>query len=268
MTVLNALGVFYLRKQKTKKAVENLKNALKLARTVNDKKPHVTLALILKNMGMALLQPGKLDESLSYLVQAKEIMNKLLEPNQSHPLTSEILYNIGKNYYCCNNFCIARRCFEDAFKMKCEMYGENSVLMEDVCSRLAETLKKMGSDTKAIEYYTKAISIAKKIPLTKYSCRTVIHNLHGLASICWIQNEALKHLEEARKIAKKTGYEDWIVVGVLVALVETYAKRGSIFESVLCYLDARKIAMNLPKEVPLSRSISDMLIIMEIGPSP
>ena len=273
ITVLNDLGVFYLQKYETEKAVEIFKKTLTLARAINDEKPNVNLALVLKNMGKTLLQSGRLDESLLYIVEAKEIMNKLLGPNHSHPLTSETIYNIGKNYFRVGDLFKARQHLKDAFKMNCEIYGENSIggHMESVCSFLALTLKETGSYAEAMEYYTKAIKIAKKVPLTKNNCYTVIFNLHNLASTCLIleeQYEALKHLLEARKIAKETGYEDWIVVDVLVTLIKTYAKMHFIFESISCYLDARTIVRNLPKKDSLSDSISEMIKIMKIWPSP
>ena len=139
--------------------------------------------------------------------------------------------------------------------------------MEAVLTILARTLKKMRSYMEAKKNYTKAIRIAKKNPLTKSNCCNVIGNLYDLASTYSIlrqQNETLKHLEEARKIVKDTGFKDWMVVCVLVQLIKKYAKMDSILKSIICYKEARGIAKNLPKEQSLPHLVLDMLKLMKI----
>ena len=171
--VLNDYGEFLLRKDQTEKAEENFKRALKLARASNDKKPHITLAVVLNNLGGILGKTGKPDESLRYLVQAKETMDKLARPNNSHPLTSCILNNMETSYY------------------------------------------------------------------------MLVHlsNVSGCKDNC---------------------YKQWMVVYVLVALIKKYAKKGSIFDCIMFYLDARQIAKSLPKEDSLPDSTLEMLKLMEI----
>ena len=264
------LGKHFLEKHQTGKAVGNLEKALKLARAVNNGTPTTKLAEILCNLAaVRVTNGGKSDESLSYLVEAKEIMDKLLGPNNSHPLTPGILYNMGVCYHMLGNLPKAFRCCNDALNINCELYGENSSCgnMEDVLTILAKTLKKMGSYIEAKENYTKAIGIAKKNPLTKSNCCNVIGNLYELASTYSIlkqQNETLMHLEEARKIAKDTGFKDWTVVCVLVQLIRKYARMGSILKSIICYKEAREIAKSLPKEQPLAQLVLEMLKLMKI----
>ena len=97
----------------------------------------------------------------------------------------------------------------------------------------------------------KALQIAKNNPITKKKCCIVMKILYFLAVTCsvFIQyNNVQKYLEEARKIAKDTGYKDWVVVCILIELIKGYATMGCIPESLLCYLEAREIAKSLPTE--------------------
>ena len=81
------------------KAAENFEKALKLARAVNNRTNTIKLAETLCNLAAArLTYGGKSDESLSYFVEAKEIMDKLLGPNNSHPLTSETGVDLGEGW--------------------------------------------------------------------------------------------------------------------------------------------------------------------------
>ena len=269
LNVLIDFGVFFFRRHQTGKAVEKYESALKLARALNDKKPHRNLAQILSNMGAALGEAGMPDKSLPYLAEAKEIMDKLLGPNHFHPLTLRILANMALTHRSLGNLPEALRCFNDASTMNYQLYGENDNYggMEGFCYEIGRTLTAMARFDEAKKYYMKAYEIAKKHPLTKTKCCTVMKILHFLALTCFLfgqHNEALKHLEEARKIAKDTGYKDWLVVGVLVELIRGYAKMACIPKSLLCYLEAREMAKSLPKEHSLPDTILGMLKLMKI----
>jgi hypothetical protein len=63
---------------------------------------------------------------------------------------------------------------------------------------------------------------------------------------------------------KDNCYNPWMVVYVLVALIKKYAEKGSIFDCIKFYLDARQIAKSLPKEDSLPDSTLEMLKLMEI----
>ena len=269
INVLNDTGVFYKEIDQPEKAQEYLKSALKLAKAVNHKKPHIGLPLILQNIGDALLRAGKSDESLSYFVDAKEMMNNLLGPNYPHPLTLRILQGLGNRSLILRDLPEALRCFKEAFDMNRVIYGENSsgCNMEFVCSTIASILQEMKSYGEAKEYCTKAITIAKEYPLTKNNCSFLLRYLYDLASICFSlkeHNEAVTHLEEARKIAKDTDCNDWALVHLLVEIIIKYAKKGSIFDCIMFYLEARQIAKSLPKEDCLQDSTLEMLKLMAI----
>ena len=269
--VLNDFGVVFLRKRQMEKAIENFESALKLARAVNDKKPHRNLAHILKNMGIALGLAGMFHKSLLYCAEAKEIMDELLGPNHLHPLTSCIFVLMAKNHHSLGDLPEALQCFNDAFKMNCQLYGENSNCgeMETICFEIGMTLAGMTCSDEAKKYFMKALQIAKKIPLTKKKCCNAMKILHHLASTCSMfgqHNEELMHLEEARKIAKDTGYKDWVVVCILIELTKKYAEMTCTSESLLCYLEAKEIAKSLPREhfLPDFMLDLDMLKLMKI----
>ena len=263
------LGAFFFDRGQTREAIENFQNALKLAREINNKKPHDLLARSLSNTGAALVVAGKLEESLLYLVEAKEVMDKLLGPNHSHPLTSSILYNLGTSYHMLGDLSNALSCLENALNINCKLYGEMSSRgdMEGICSNIALILKKMKLYGRAKEYFTKTIEFAKKNPLTKDNCFVFIKYLYHLAMTCVKLNEGnetLKHLEEARMIAKVTSFRDWVVVHVLVLLIMKYAAMGLTSKSIICYIEAREIAKSLPTEHSLPHGVSEMLKLMNI----
>ena len=134
---------------------------------------HNALATILASMGEILLDTGEFDKSLPYFEEAKKIMDKLLGPSHSHPLTLCILIKIAMNQRHLHNFPEALRLLEDAFEMHRELYDEcgNYGNMEDLCFEMGMNLMEMSRLIEATKYYTKAFEIAKKNPLTeeKYS---------------------------------------------------------------------------------------------------
>jgi tetratricopeptide (TPR) repeat protein len=277
MNVLNDTGVFFKEIYQTEKALESLERALKLAKALNDKNLHIGLPLTLQNIGDALLCAGKSDESLSYFVDAKERMNNLLGPHP-HPLTLRILEGLGKRSLILRDLPEALRCFKEAFDMNRVIYGENSIgcNMEFVCGKIASILQEMKSYGEAKEYYTKAITIAKKFPLTKNNCSFLVMYLYDLASICLTlkeQNEASTHLEEARKIVKDTDCNDWALLHLLVEIIIKYAKMGSIANcmKVMSYVKHREIEKSLftqPSRSLLTlKMLNGMKIRVKIYPS-
>lgn len=284
MRVLGDLGQFFAERCQTKKAVENLKTALKLARAVYLKNPHTFLAKILNDLGAIIgnllnaesvkyFPPERLEESLLYFQEAKEIMDQILGPGHAHPDTSNILNNMGAIYLELNDLSKALQCFTDAFNINSVIYGEDSICgnMTAIRSNVAYTLEKMGIYSEAKEYYIKAVKIARKMSLNKNTCSVVLVNLYRLGLVCeelGEGDEALKHLEEARKIAKETGCKEWckewVMVCVLAQLMKKYAMMGSIIKSIMCYLEAGEMAKSLPTDDSLPQLIMDVLKLMKI----
>ena len=279
--VVTNLGIFYDQIRQTDKAVKNLETALEQARSFYHEKPHVILAEILHSLGKVLDNTGKSQESLTYFEEAKKVMDQILGPDHAHPVTSSILYYMGTSYLMLNDLFKALQCFKDAFNMNSVLYGERGENgengscgnMEGVCLNLAFTAELLGIFSLAREYYTKAVNIKRRYAFAKNTCSSVnyafdvVYCLYRLGAACEVlgeRDEALKHLEEARKISKDAPFKDWVVVNVFVQLIKKYAKMGSIIKSIMCYLEAGEMAKSLPKDDSLPPSTLDMLKLMKI----
>ena len=261
--------------------MKNLETALEQARSFYHEKPHVILAEILSSLGKVLDNSGKYQESLTYFEEAKKVMDQILGPDHAHPLTSSILDDMGTIYLTLKDFFKALQCYKDAFNMNSVLYGERGENGENgscgnmigVCLGVAFTAELLGIFSLAKEFYTKAVKIKRQFVFAKNTCSSVnyvldfVHCLYRLGAACEVlgeRDEALKHLEEARKIAKDAPFKDWVVVDVFVQLIKKYAKMGSINKSIMCYLEAGEMAKSLPKDDSLTPSTLDMLKLMKI----
>ena len=233
--------------------LENLESALKYARKLYHGKPHIVLATILKYLGRAY-NSGK---SLGYLQEGKEMMDKVLGSNHAHPITLEILDIMGIIYLdVYSDFAKAYQCFQDALSMKTVIYGERNADDEtaSIYTNLACTMHKMRNLSQAKKYYIEAVKIRRKISMTGQTCGDFVAILNCLSLVCKAlgeQEEALKYLEEGREVAKIGGHHDWKMVIILLDLYLRYLKVESFdsFEkAVMCCLEAREMAMNLPKD--------------------
>jgi tetratricopeptide (TPR) repeat protein len=189
--------------------VESFESALGQARILYHGKPRITVASTLNYLGMALRRAGKSKESLPCSQEAKEIMDKMLGPDNLHPMTSRILENLIRVY------------------------------------------QDLGDLGKAKEYSIKAVDIDRKNPKTKNECPCLVFSLFELSKICEAlreQNEALKHLEEAREIAKGAGCKHAIVVEVLVKLVTKYFCMMSFAKCRTCLDEALEIGKTFSED--------------------
>jgi tetratricopeptide (TPR) repeat protein len=233
--------------------LENLESALEYARKLYHGKPHIILATILKCLGKAH-NSGK---SLEYLREGKEMMCKVLGLNHAHPITLKILVIMGIIYLdVYSDFAKAYQCFQDALSMKTIFYGESNANDESasIYTNLACTMHKMGNLSQAKIYYVEAVKIRRKISMTKKTCADFVATLNRLSSVCKAlreHEEALKYLDEGREVANVRGHQDWKVVIILLDLYIRYLMMKSFdsFEkAVMCCLEAREMAMNLPKD--------------------
>ena len=124
------LGKSFIKRYQMNEAVKNLESALEQAETVYHEKPHIILAEIRNELGVALMKDSRqnLDESLLHLEKAKEIVDHILGPNQpvhADSVASLILYNMGTNYYHRGDLAKAFHLFKDALNMNSESCGEN-----------------------------------------------------------------------------------------------------------------------------------------------
>ena len=85
------------------------------------------------------------------------------------------------------------------------------------------------------ENYTKVVNYAKNIPVTKTSFHHFAANFYRLSLVCEArdeQDEALKYLDEAKRMAKVGGlYRNWMLLVVLLKLTKKYEEMGSLDKS-------------------------------------
>ena len=276
--VLENLGIFYCKLSQTDKAVKYLENALQQARSFYFDKPHIHIAQVLSSLGNCLIDAGKYQESLLYIQEAKQIMDHVLGAKYAHSTTSDILFKMGTSYLMLNDLSKAFQCFQDAFDMNLVLYGEDAESIccgnnEAVCGDLAFTAQLLGNFTVARECFATAIKIKRAAALVKNTSSSLVHALDIVSCLYYQgrccealgeQIEALALLEEAKDISTDAGLKDWLVVDILVELVRKYAQMGSIFKSIMCYVEAGQMASRLPKDNYCPPSTLEMLKLMKI----
>ena len=243
----------YSRTFETNKAVKNLQNALKEARAFYHGKPHSLPVLVLISLGEALKKAKKLQESLRYFQEAKEMMDEIYGPIHVDSLTAKILYSLGTIYDNLGDLAKAFQCHEDALNMYSVIYAENDVneTMAIVCSEFACVAHRMGDFIQAKKYFTEAVKIFGKLTISKNTCSIVVASRFRLSSICEVlgeQDEALKHLEEARDVAKVVGFKHTMVLDVLHRLSKKYNEMGSFVKFMICFQEFTEMANIVPED--------------------
>ena len=99
------------------------------------------------------------------------------------------------------------------------------------------------------EYYSKAVNYGNEIPVTKTSFYYLAANLYRLSLVCEAlgeDDEALKHLDEAKRIAKVGGsHRNWMLLVVLLKLRKKYEEMGSLDKTDQYLREAKCVAENL-----------------------
>ena len=99
------------------------------------------------------------------------------------------------------------------------------------------------------EYYTKAVNYGNEIPVTKTSFYYLAANLYRLSLVCEAlgeHDEAIKHLDKAKRIAKVGGsYRNWMLLVVLLKLRKKYEEMGFLDKSDEYLREAKCVAENL-----------------------
>ena len=121
-------------------------------------------------------------------------------------------------------------------------------LLEAKCvAGTIEQRYRMGRHDK--EYYTKAVNYGNEIPVTKTSFYYLAANLYRLSLVCEAlgeDDEALKHLDKAKRIAKVGGsYRNWMLLVVLLKLRKKYEEMGSLDKSNEYLREAKCVAEEL-----------------------
>ena len=244
------MGNFFSRRNQTNEAVRYLESALEQARAVYLGKPHFTIASTLSNLGVALKRAEKSQESLPYFEEAREIMDHIMGPDHPHHITSDILNNMGTIFQDLGRLEEALQCYEDVHKMNTAVYGEDGVndAMATVCSNIACVSEELENFDQAKEYYSKAVEIDRKITSTKNTSPGLVSSLYGLSSICEVlgeEQDSLKHLEEAREVAKSAGSKNFMLATVLLELGMKYNEMGSVEKGKACLQETKEMAESL-----------------------
>ena len=129
-------------------------------------------------------------------------------------------------------------------------------LLEAKCvAGTIEQRYRMGRQDK--EYYTKAVNYGNKIPVTKTSFYYLAANLYRLSLVCEAlgeHDEALKHLDKAKRIAKVGGlYRNWMLFVVLLKLRKKYEEMGSLDKSDEYLLEAKCVAGTIEQRYRMGR---------------
>ena len=99
------------------------------------------------------------------------------------------------------------------------------------------------------EYYSKAVNYGNEIPATKTSFYYLAANLYRLSLVCETlgeHDEALKHLDEAKRIAKVGGsHRNWMLLVVLLKLRKKYEEVGFLDRSDEYLREAKYVAEEL-----------------------
>ena len=247
------LGKLRSQSLETEKAVKSLENALELSRTLHREEPRLLHALVLINLG-EIVQKAKIHESLRYFEEAKEIMNKIPRFNCNDPLIAKIHYNMGSIYDELGDLSTALQCFMEAFSLYSVTVKDETTnkSLAMACTNIACVSQRMGEIMQAKDYFTKAVVIFRKIPLTKPICSCAVANLFRLTLICEAigeGDEALKHLEEARDVANAIRFKHVMVLDVLHRLSKIYNNEVESFVKFrICFEEAIEMADCLPED--------------------
>ena len=119
---------------------------------------------------------------------------------------------------------------------------------------IQQTYKIEGHDK---EYYSKAVNYVNEIPVTKNSFYYLAANLYRLSLVCEAlgeNDEALKHLDKAKRIAKVGGsHRNWMLLVVLLKLRKKYEEMGSLDKSDEYLLEAKCVAGTIKQRYRMGR---------------
>ena len=233
------LGELLLESNQIDTAVESFESALEQAEKIFPGQPEV--AKILSHLGEAANQARLGDKCLRYLKEAKKILDNQIDV--SYP-TLSVLFNIGISYYKLGESFLAFQSYKDALD-SFDMTITPGKFYNALCWSMACTVFEL------TRLSIRAVKEKKYILSTKDTCTGIVNYLYCVSLVYRIrkeQDEELKHLEEAREIAKRVNCECGRVVLVLLLLSMTYGWMGSIEKSRSYYKEAKEMAKSLPPE--------------------
>ena len=200
----------------------------------------------------------KPEQRLRCLKEAKEILDNHTDVEY---LSAAVLNNIGKCYCDLDECLLAFQSYKDALEMMMisddiytSLFGSmgNAVIQLSVAYNYQFTMLLESDEDEAFETH-EAFEIDGEtyMPSIKDTYPVVVNELYHLSLFSKYkkkQDEMLKHLEKAIKIAKEFDYKCGRVVLVLLLLSMTYGCMGSIEKSRSYYKEAKEMAKSLPPE--------------------
>ena len=248
---LNEVGRHFLEANQIDRAVESFKSALEQVKKVHPGQLHH--AEILNNLGEAVYRAGKLDESLRYCQEAREILRGHSEVGN---LTISVLNDIAACYYERGDFSLAFQTCKEALD-NLDMTIISSKFYKPLCENMARTVVELSIESArqaGIQSQIKQhIETHGEIPLTKDSCPIYVNNFYqaswiGIKLRRDLLDKLLEHLQKAKEIAKMFDYKCGRVVLVLLLLSMTYGEMRSLEKSRSYYKEAQEMAKRLPPE--------------------
>jgi tetratricopeptide (TPR) repeat protein len=144
------------------------------------------------------------DSAYSCFNEALEIREKIF--GKVHPLTAEIIHNIGSITTELGNFSMAEEYLTDALEVRSRMLGEDHPLTADTYNNLGTLYNALGEDEKAISYYLKALHIRENKFEASHSAVLVSYNNSGNAYLgIKDYNNALQSFRKAIELKQLKG---------------------------------------------------------------
>ena len=186
----------------------------------------VTVANTLNNLGMALKHNGRFQESLANFQEAKEIMDSILGPGHTHPITASIFNNLVTCY---------------------QQFGD-----------LKQAKKYCVQSVNINRKIRKTIDACPTIVFRLFTLSQICEALGE-------KDEALKHLEEAREIYAAAGSKHPIVVTILNKLCMKYFMMGLLDKSKKAFEETVQISNSFSNDDSCPDNVKETLEMLKLA---
>jgi len=204
-TSYNNIGLAWSSKGEYDKAIEFHKKALKIRlATIGENSPDTATSY--NNIGVAWISKGEYDKAIEFHKKALKI--RLATIGENNPATATSYNNIGSAWYSKGEYDKAIEFHEKTLKIYIPKLGENHPSTITIKNNLAYAFRGLGSKykkeknyTKAIDYYSRALLLHKKILSDdpKYYSDEVFDDMHQI-----IQTHQIIKPQKAKEIYTKS----------------------------------------------------------------
>ena len=139
---------------------------------------------LLRALGIFNILGGRLDEGISLLERAYEVVRKIIPPD--HEATIELLVNLGSAYMTAGRLADALKTFEDAARQQTSQKGGNDLLVAHINTNLGYLHLRSGRPDKAYEAHRRALQTLNGNIATGDAERAEAN--HNLAIACEAMN--------------------------------------------------------------------------------